>query len=138
MKQIEMFTDGACLGNPGPAAWCAILRYNGHERVVTGSTPETFTNNRAELMAIIDGLKALKEPCAVIIYSDSQYVVKGINEWDLMYSTRKNQDLWDVIAELYLKHDVTIQWVRGHNGHPENERCNAIAEKMLYSIEINP
>jgi len=138
LKHVDMYTDGSCLGNPGPAAWCAILRYNGHERVVTGSTPETSTNNRAELMAAIDGLKALKEPCKVRIISDSQYLVKGVMEWGMIEKglacACKNADLWAALCNAMLDHDVCFEWVRGHNGHPENERCNAIAEKMLFEI----
>lgn len=138
MKHIDMYTDGACLNNPGVGAWCAILQYKGHERAVTGSTPETTTNNRCELMAVIDGLKAIKEACEVTVYSDSQYVVKGATEWGMFRKAAqgncKNADLWSELAAAAERHEVTYTWVRGHNGHPENERCNAIAEKMLFEI----
>jgi ribonuclease HI len=142
MKQIDMYTDGACLFNPGPMAWCAILRYNGHERVVTGQDGEPDgTNNRAELMAVIDGLRALTQPCSVTIYSDSQYVVKGYNEWNLpekgTWGDCKNSDLWAILYDFMAntEHKLTFKWIRGHAGHPENEQCNRIAEGMLRSME---
>ena len=137
MKQVELFTDGACSGNPGPGGWGAILRYHGHEKELSGGEPAT-TNNRMELMAVIEGLKALKEPCAVHLTSDSQYVCNAItkgwakswkkNNWDKSDKTKaKNAELWDELLSLLDVHHLTVTWVRGHNGHPENERCDALA-----------
>ena len=137
MKQIELFTDGACSGNPGPGGWGAILRYNGHEKELSGGEALT-TNNRMELIAVIEGLKALKEPCNVHLTSDSQYVCNAIqkgwakswkkNNWIKSDKTKaKNPELWDVLLSLMEKHKLTVTWVRGHNGHPENERCDQLA-----------
>ncbi|MBR2177495.1 MAG: ribonuclease HI [Clostridia bacterium] len=137
MKTVELFTDGACSGNPGPGGWGTILRYNGHEKELSGGEAMT-TNNRMELMAVIMGLKALKEPCRVIMTSDSQYVCNGItkgwaakwqkNNWIKSDKTKaKNPELWEELLALLKKHDVEIVWVRGHNGHPENERCDRLA-----------
>ncbi len=137
MKTVEIFTDGACSGNPGPGGWGAILRYNGIEKELSGGESDT-TNNRMEMMAVIEGLKALKQPCHVILTSDSQYVCNGINKgwaakwkknnWIKSDKTRaKNPELWDELLDLLEIHDVEIVWVRGHNGHPENERCDRLA-----------
>lgn len=137
MKQIEMFTDGACSGNPGPGGWGAILRYNGQERELSGGEART-TNNRMELTAVIEGLSALKEPCRVLLTSDSKYVIDGIQKgWAQSWKRngwRKadkkpalNADLWDRLLTLLSIHEVTFQWVRGHQGHPENERCDQLA-----------
>lgn len=137
MKQVEIFTDGACQGNPGPGGWGAILRYNGVEKELSGGEANT-TNNRMELCAVIYALKALKEPCEVSLYSDSQYVCNALklgwakkwksNNW--MRNKKEpalNPELWEELLELYDKHVVTVNWVRGHNGHPENERCDRLA-----------
>lgn len=137
MKKVELFTDGACSGNPGPGGWGAILRYNGHERELCGGEENT-TNNRMELMAVIEGLSALKEPCDVTLCSDSRYVVDGIEKgWARSWKHsgwRKadkkpalNADLWDRLLTLLDIHKVTLVWVRGHQGHPENERCDRLA-----------
>ena len=137
MKQIELFTDGACSGNPGPGGWGAILRYKGHEKELSGGEAET-TNNRMELIAVIEGLKCLKEPCEVVLTSDSQYVCNAItkgwarnwkrNGWIKSDKTKaKNPELWDELLGLLEIHKVKINWVRGHNGHPENERCDRLA-----------
>ena len=137
MKIIEMFTDGACSGNPGPGGWGTILRYNGHEKELSGGESLT-TNNRMEMIAVIEGLKALKEPCEVHLTSDSQYVCNAItkgwarswkrNNWIKSDKTKaKNPELWDEMLTLIDKHKVVINWVRGHNGHPENERCDRLA-----------
>ncbi|MBQ8134892.1 MAG: ribonuclease HI [Clostridia bacterium] len=123
MKQVELFTDGACRGNPGPGGWGAILRYAGREKELSGGEAET-TNNRMELIAVIEGLKALKEPCEVTLASDSQYVCKTITE---NWKKNKNIDLWNQLIPLLQKHKVKIVWVKGHNGHPENERCDKLA-----------
>ena len=137
MKKVEIFTDGACKGNPGPGGWGAILRYNGTEKELSGGFAET-TNNRMELTAVIEALSALKEPCDIILYTDSQYVCNSItkgwaekwkkNNW---MRTKKepalNKDLWEKLLLVLDKHNVKFIWVRGHNGHPENERCDRLA-----------
>ena len=137
MKSIEIFTDGACSGNPGPGGWGAVLRYNGFEKELSGGEKET-TNNRMELTAAIMALKALKEPCKVTLTTDSKYLSDGIQKgWAKQWQKngwRKadkkpalNVDLWEEILALFDKHEVKIVWVKGHNGHPENERCDALA-----------
>ena len=136
-KYVEIFTDGACSGNPGPGGWGVVLRYGQHEKELSGGEINT-TNNRMELTAAIKGLSALKEPCKVRLTTDSKYVSDGINQgW--AESWRKNgwrkadkkpalnTDLWEELLNLLDKHDVTIVWVKGHAGHPENERCDALA-----------
>lgn len=140
-----MFTDGACSGNPGPGGWGTILRYNGHEKELCGGEAMT-TNNRMEMIAVIEGLKALKEPCEVHLTSDSQYVCNAItkgwarswkkNNWIKSDKTKaKNPELWEELLTLLDRHKVVINWVRGHNGHPENERCDrlAVAEAKKHS-----
>jgi ribonuclease HI len=131
LKRIYLFSDGSALGNPGPGGFGTILRYNGRERIISGGEVHT-TNNRMELQGVIEGLKALKEPCEVVITSDSSYVVKGINEWLEGWMRRnfarvKNPDLWRAYLEAAARHRVEAVWVRGHNGHDENEQCDAIA-----------
>ncbi len=145
MKHIEIFTDGACSGNPGPGGWGAILRYKGHEKELSGGEAET-TNNRMELMAVIEALKALKEPCEITLTSDSKYVCDAIlkgwavkwkkNNWIKSDKSKaKNPELWDELLSLLQKHKININWVRGHNGHPENERCDrlAVAQSKKFS-----
>ncbi len=145
MKLVELFTDGACSGNPGPGGWCAILRYNGHERELTGGEPHT-TNNRMELTAIIEGLSALKEPCRVILYSDSKYVLDALEKgWARSWQKngwRKadkkpalNADLWEKLLKLIDVHTVEYRWVAGHSGHPENERCDALAVAQIQRFQ---
>lgn len=137
MKQVEIFTDGACSGNPGPGGWGAVLRYNGHEKELSGGERNT-TNNRMELTAVIKALEQLKEPCEVLLTTDSKYVSDGVSKgWAESWqknSWRKadkkpalNPDLWERLLELLKVHDVTINWVKGHAGHPENERCDELA-----------
>jgi ribonuclease HI len=136
LKEIEAFTDGACKGNPGPGGWGVLLRYEGKEKTLHGGEPHT-TNNRMELRAAIEALNALKEPCEVELTTDSQYVIKGITEWitgwkkkNWVTSARKpvlNDDLWKQLDELNQKHTVRWHWVRGHSGHIENERVDALA-----------
>lgn len=137
MKKVELFTDGACSGNPGAGGWAAILRYGTHEKELSGGEKQT-TNNRMELTAVIEGLKALNEPCEVLITTDSQYVVNGIEKgWAVSWKQngwRKkdkkpalNADLWDTLLTLIAIHRVSFHWVHGHQGHPENERCDALA-----------
>ncbi|MBY0432102.1 MAG: ribonuclease HI [Rhodospirillales bacterium] len=137
---VEIFTDGACSGNPGPGGWGVILRWRGTEKELCGGEPGT-TNNRMEMMAVIEGLKALKRPCAVAVYTDSQYVQKGITEWVRGWKARgwktaekqpvKNEDLWRRLDEAASRHKVSWHWVRGHNGHTENERADALARTGL-------
>ena len=137
MKKIDMYTDGACSGNPGPGGWGTILKYNGHERELSGGERET-TNNRMELTAVIMGLKALKEPCEVTIYSDSKYFIDSVEKgwvygWEKkgwMRNSKEpalNSDLWKEILLLLKIHKCSLVWVKGHNGHPENERCDGLA-----------
>lgn len=137
MKKIEMFTDGACSGNPGPGGWGTILRYNGREKELSGGDRQT-TNNRMELTAVIQGLAALKESCQVVVTSDSKYVIDGIQKgWARSWKKngwRKadkkpalNADLWDQLLTQLDIHQVTFHWVHGHQGHPENERCDQLA-----------
>ncbi len=129
---VEIFTDGACSGNPGRGGWAALLRYNGHEKELSGGEGDT-TNNRMEMMAVIMGLDALKKPSIVKIYTDSQYVQKGVTEWMKGWKAKgwptriKNQDLWLRIDSAISSHDVEFIWVRGHNGHEENERVDKLA-----------
>ena len=137
MKHVDLFTDGACSGNPGPGGWGAILRYNGVEKELSGGEANT-TNNRMELSAVIFGLKALKEPCTVTLYSDSQYVCNALKlgwakKWRANGWMRNKKDpalnpeLWGELLDLVEKHQVEIIWVKGHAGHPENERCDRLA-----------
>lgn len=142
MKQVTIFTDGACLGNPGPGGYAAILRCNGQERVVQGSEPWT-TNQRMELLAALSALDALNEPCEVEVVSDSQYLVLGMREWSVQWQARgwrnakgrsiENRDLWEKLLDVAGKHRVTWTWVRGHSGHPENERCDRLANEAARS-----
>ncbi len=137
MKKVEVFTDGACSGNPGPGGWGAVLRYNGVEKELSGGEANT-TNNRMELSAVIFALKALKEPCEVTLYSDSQYVCNALKlgwakKWRANGWMRNKKDpalnpeLWGELLDLCDKHKVEVVWVRGHAGHPENERCDRLA-----------
>lgn len=132
MKKITLFCDGSALGNPGFGGWAAILRFGNVEREICGG--ETYTtNNRMELLAVIEGLRALKESCEVEVISDSSYVVKGINEWLEGWIKRdfkkvKNPDLWAEYLSVSKGHNVSATWVQGHNGHEENERCDILAK----------
>lgn len=140
MKKLEMFTDGACSGNPGPGGYGTILRYGQAEKEISGGEART-TNNRMELMAVIAGLEALKEPCSITLYTDSRYVADGIAKgWASSWrahgwkkadkSPALNPDLWERLLDLLEKHDVKIVWVKGHAGHPENERCDEMAVRQ--------
>lgn len=134
--EVEIFTDGACSGNPGPGGWGVVLRWRGIEKELSGGEPAT-TNNRMELTAAIIGLGALKRPCRVRLYSDSQYLRDGITKWIAGWKARgwrtadkkpvKNIDLWQQLEAAALPHRVEWAWVRGHSGHPENERADALA-----------
>lgn len=136
MSKVEAHTDGACLGNPGPGGWAALLRAGGHERELVGSEPLT-TNNRMELMAAIAALEALTRACEVVLFTDSQYVQKGISEWMPGWVRRgwrtasgqpvKNQDLWERLHAAQATHRVQWRWVRGHSGDPDNERVDGLA-----------
>ncbi|WP_252255371.1 ribonuclease HI [Lysobacter capsici] len=135
-KTVSIHTDGACLGNPGPGGWAALLRYKGHERELSGGEPDT-TNNRMELMGAIMGLEALSEPCRIVLTTDSQYVRKGITEWMSNWVRRgwktaggdpvKNRDLWERLHAASLRHSIDWKWVKGHSGQPENERVDVLA-----------
>ena len=136
---VELFTDGACSGNPGPGGWGAVLRCGEIEKELSGGEPST-TNNRMELTAAIEGLSALKRPCKVVLTSDSQYLTNAVTKGWVYNWKRKgwmkktgepvpNADLWQKLLTLLATHQVELNWVRGHNGHPENERCDALAVK---------
>ena len=139
MKKITLFSDGSALGNPGPGGFGTILKFGENEKIIVGSEAHT-TNNRMELLGVIEGLKALKEPCMVDIISDSSYVIKGINEWLSAWIKRdfakvKNPDLWRLYIEVSVTHKVNGIWVRGHNGHVENERCDKLAREAAEKIK---
>jgi ribonuclease HI len=140
LSQVDIFTDGACRGNPGPGGWAAILRYRSTEKELSGFAAET-TNNRMEMTAAIEGLEALKRPCRVRLYSDSQYLRDGITKWINEWKRRgwrtagkqpvKNIDLWQRLDAAAARHTVSWIWVRGHAGHPENERADALARARI-------
>lgn len=140
MKTVELFTDGACKGNPGPGGWGALLRFDGIEKSLSGGESNS-TNNRMELMAAIEGLGALREPCNVILTTDSQYVRKGITEWMVGWKRNgwrtaakqpvKNVDLWQRLDEQNQRHQVQWHWVRGHTGHRENEIADSLANRGI-------
>jgi len=130
-KEVTLYSDGSSLGNPGPGGYAGILEYRGHRREYHGGEPHT-TNNRMELRAVIEGLKLLKSPCRVHVVTDSSYVANAINEWLAGWKRKefkkvKNPDLWQEYLRVAEPHRVRASWVRGHNGHPENERCDALA-----------
>lgn len=137
---VEIYTDGACRGNPGPGGWGALLRCKGSEKTLKGAEADT-TNNRMELMAAIEGLKALKQPCEVHLHSDSMYLRQGMTSWMARWKKNgwktskkdavKNADLWMLLDELSQKHHVHWHWVKGHAGHPENERADALANEAI-------
>ncbi|MGM0593991.1 MAG: ribonuclease HI [Pseudomonadota bacterium] len=139
-NRVELFTDGACRGNPGPGGWGALLRFKGKEKELYGGEPQT-TNNRMELMAAIRALESLTRPCKVRLTTDSQYVMKGITEWMAGWKRRgwktaakkpvKNVDLWQRLDAALAPHQVEWHWVRGHTGHPENERADQLANKGI-------
>ena len=135
-KSVEIYSDGACRGNPGPGGWAAILRFKETEKVVSGFEKHT-TNNRMEMMAVIEGLRMLQEPCCVKAHVDSQYLKNGITVWIHGWKRKgwmtkdrqpvKNRELWEALDDLAQKHRIEWIWVRGHSGHPENERCDELA-----------
>lgn len=138
MKKIKIFTDGACLGNPGVGGWCAILRYKNKEKIIKGSKKQT-TNNEMELTAVLEALKKLKEPCEIELYCDSKYVIDGISKWienwvknNWKNSSKKeisNKKLWQELYKLKKIHKINPIWVKGHSGHKENELCDKIAKE---------
>lgn len=147
MKRIEIFTDGACLGNPGAGGWGVILRYNNIEKELSGGENDT-TNNRMELTAVIKALEALKESCNITLYTDSRYVMDGIEKWIFQWkktgwktankkSPVKNVELWQRLDELKSKHEIRFVWVKGHAGHAENERCDELARCEAQKIKDN-
>jgi len=141
--KVSIFTDGACSGNPGPGGWGAILHFNGTEKELSGGERDT-TNNRMEMMAAIEALKALKKPCTVTLVSDSKYLKDGITTWIHNWKKNgwrtaarkpvKNADLWQALEKAIEKHDVTWEWVKGHAGHPENERADALARSEILKL----
>jgi ribonuclease HI len=140
---VEIFTDGACKGNPGPGGWGALLRMGRHEKELSGSDPAT-TNNRMEMTAVIRALEALIEPCEVLLHSDSRYVIDGMTKWihgwqkkGWISSSRKpvrNEDLWHELIEAAARHKITWQWVKGHDGHVENERVDKLASDAASAV----
>ena len=140
MKKISLFCDGSSLGNPGAGGYCAILRFGTTERIVSGGVANS-TNNQMELLAVIEGLAALKEPCDVTLISDSSYVIKGINEWldgwkRKNFAKVKNPELWQRYLDVSKIHKVHGLWVRGHDGHAENEMCDKIAKEEATKIKL--
>lgn len=144
MKHVDIYTDGACRGNPGRGGWGAIIVYKEHEKELSGGDPST-TNNRMELMAAISALKALKEPCDVTLYSDSKYMIDSITKgWVYSWKSKnwkkadkspaQNSDLWEILLLLLEKHTVTFVWVKGHNGHKYNERCDNLATSFADNL----
>ncbi|MDX1381428.1 MAG: ribonuclease HI [Xanthomonadales bacterium] len=137
---VDIYTDGACSGNPGPGGWGSVLLYNGHRRELSGGERQT-TNNRMELMAVIQALETLKRPCDVVLYTDSVYVMKGMTEWLEQWKRRnwrtadrkpvKNVELWQRLEEAIRRHRVDWRWVRGHSGVPENERADELARLAI-------
>ena len=144
MYRVEIFTDGACSGNPGPGGWGAILRHKDTEKELSGGERET-TNNRMELTAVIEALKALKKKCDITLYTDSRYVMDGVTKWlpnwkknnwrtSNKKSEVKNIDLWQTLDSLLGRHQIQWIWVKGHAGHPENERCDALATSAIKAL----
>lgn len=144
-KKVTIYTDGSCLGNPGPGGWAAIVKYNNTEKEISGGNPST-TNNRMEMTAVIEGLSILKEKCDVVVVTDSKYIIDSIEKgWIYAWLKRNwrksngeavlNIDLWKAILDLLSKHNVIFQWVKGHNGNEYNERCDelAVAKSKSYS-----
>ncbi|MES2103586.1 MAG: ribonuclease HI [Pseudomonadota bacterium] len=143
MDKIEIYTDGACKGNPGVGGWGALLKSGTHEKELFGGEPDT-TNNRMELMAVIKALELLKRPCHIVLHTDSQYVLKGITEWIKGWKAKgwktaarapvKNVDLWQALDQAQSAHQIEWVWVRGHSGHPGNERADQLANRGVESI----
>lgn len=144
MKKVELITDGACLGNPGPGGWAYVLRYGGHKREKSGGERDT-TNNRMELRAAVEGLKALNEPCTVEITTDSEYLRNGITKWIQGWKSRgwktadkkpvKNKDLWEELDVENSRHQTEWKWTKGHADHPDNNRCDELASAAARAIQ---
>jgi len=139
LKEIRLYSDGSSLGNPGAGGWAAILEYNGVKKELSGNQKEC-TNNQMELRAVIEGLKRLKEPCSVEVVTDSSYVANAINQWLPNWIAKdfkkvKNEDMWREYLEVSKPHKVRATWVRGHSGHPENERCDTLAVNEAKKIQ---
>ena len=144
---VEIFTDGACRGNPGPGGWAALLRYRAHSKVVSGAEPDT-TNNRMELTAAIEGLERLTRPCRVVLSTDSEYLRRGITEWVPRWRRNgwrtsrktavKNRDLWQRLEAAAEPHRVDWHWVKGHSGHPENEQVDRVANEAIDALKMHP
>ena len=142
-KPVEIYTDGACSGNPGPGGWGTILRFGDVEKELHGGEEDT-TNNRMELTAVIKGLQALTRPCKITVYTDSKYVMDGVTKWLEGWVRKgwktaskkkvKNQDLWEVMYQELKNHDVSWKWVKGHSGHPENERADELARRFQENL----
>ncbi len=140
MKKVQIFTDGACRGNPGPGGWGVLMRYGGHEKTFSGAEMNT-TNNRMELLAAIQALKMLREACEIDLHTDSQYVQKGITQWLVAWKKKhwkkadnkpvKNADLWEELDKQASRHTVRWHWVKGHNGHRENEMADELANQAI-------
>ena len=151
MKSVVLTTDGACIGNPGPGGWACILRYKGHSRELYGSDPDT-TNNRMELTAVIEGLRALKEPCQVVVRTDSQYLKDGITSWIHSWKSNgwthkvkgsgrqpvKNRDLWETLDVVRQRHSIEWLWVKGHADDPDNLRCDQLANGAARAVACVP
>ncbi len=147
LNSVEIFTDGACRGNPGPGGWAALLRWSGKEKMISGATPDT-TNNRMELLAAIEGLRALKQKCSVDLTTDSQYVRQGITQWLVNWKANhwktsqkkavKNQDLWKELDKLSQAHEIRWHWVKGHSGHRENEMVDEAANVAIDAMLSKP
>ncbi len=143
-EPVEIFCDGACKGNPGPGGWGVVLRYRGVDRELYGAEPHT-TNNRMELTALIQGLGALKRPCRVRVTTDSQYLMHGITQWIANWKRNgwrtsdkapvKNRDLWQALDAALAPHEIEWHWVRGHSGHPENERADGLANRGIAALQ---
>lgn len=143
MKKIEIYTDGSCLGNPGPGGWGAILKFNDSEKVIHGAEKDT-TNNRMELKAALEAIKSVKEPCEIDLYTDSNYLRQGITEWMQNWKKNgwktasrkpvKNVDLWQAIDDVIQSHKIDWHWVKAHNGHTENERVDKIAREAIKEL----
>ena len=139
MKTVCLFSDGSCLDNPGAGGWAYILNYNGHTKIASGAQAYT-TNNQMELRAVIEGLRALKEPCKVEIYTDSSYVADSINKWldgwvKKNFKNVKNVPLWQEFLQISKQHNIKANWIKAHNGHPQNELCDQLAREAATKIK---
>ena len=142
-REVQIFTDGACSGNPGPGGWAALLRYGDNEKTLSGGESDT-TNNRMEMMAVIEALESLKRACTVAIHTDSRYVMDGMTQWIHKWKASgwktaakkpvKNADLWQRLDDAASQHAIEWHWVKGHSGHPENERVDALARSAMPSV----